>query len=342
VILSAGTGFGKTFLFSNILINNLNEKNKKLFLVPTELLEDQIIMRLTKMKVDVSNEVGLSRIIVCTPEKIAYFLSEQPEYFDEIVVDEAHIILNKNDERSLFLANLIRQVALNSKGLKIHFISPFIKQEEFEIFLQDSGLDINTIKFLSIKNNKINKKMVTKIGNIGLEIRTPLEDVFNVIQPSIEGKNKPEDVTLTYFPSVDKLRKYISENQKSILQKVIVPEILERIKIDCEGFKNYFLIDMILRGECYLHSHIPSKIKLKIIELIELGLITEIYSSPIITNGIDLPFTKLIIRETRVSSEIMGVKDFINLVGRVGRQNQSKRTTNYGFVFIEQNSTNDQ
>lgn len=154
---------------TNLLVKEfeLNKNGKYLFIVPTELLESQIIYKLKQLYPNFKNYIGsniiLNNIIVCTPEKLSNSinLSNNFTYFDFIVIDEAHSLIDNNNERNLYLKHLIKTYFENEKSLntKLVLISPLINEKEFnkleKRFNQISFHDLLLV-YKNIDNNEKN------------------------------------------------------------------------------------------------------------------------------------------------------------------------------------------
>lgn len=127
VYLKAGTGTGKTFLASNFLIeryrNAINENKKFIFIVPTEILENQIIRELKENNSDIEDYIGNSiienNVFIGTWEKLVFAINKKEILveIDTLIIDEAHYLFDNNETRYKFFNFIIKTYINNGKKL---------------------------------------------------------------------------------------------------------------------------------------------------------------------------------------------------------------------------------
>lgn len=335
LVINASTGFGKTFLTSIFLIERYRKKStefpkkKQLLLVPTEILEEQILSRIKLNNKDIEYVIGnnpdVSDIVVCTPEKIYTRLiniKNGTNIFDTIIIDEAHCILQGSD-RGEFLKEMLK-LSINN-DIKYIFISPFISTNEFEIF--EKIYDKINLKYINVSTRKRNNK----------DIINDYTDNNNILNnESIYS----EGITLVYSSGVSDVIQFallLKNNNRYISEKKeISKESLDIINDAEKKFnKKYIIFDLLKIGVAYLHSNMPNEVISLIINLVERGEIKIVSASSIIIYGMDLPFDNIIINKCKINKANMEVNDFINLIGRAGRISTFKKTRGYGFIYLK-------
>lgn len=335
LVINASTGFGKTFLTSIFLIEryNLNTKEflkkKQLLLVPTEILEEQILSRMKSnnknLEYIIGNNPDVSDIVVCTPEKIYTWLintSKENNIFDTIIIDEAHCILQKN-ERGEFLKEMLK-LSING-DIKYIFISPFINIDSFEIFEKFYN-EIN-LKYINVSTSKRNNKDIIN-DYINDKNILDVESIYS------------EGITLVYSSGVSdviKLALSLKNDYRYLSERKEISEENLNIINDVEKKFNrkYIIFDLLKIGIAYLHSNMPNEVISLIINLVESGEIKIVSASSIIIYGMDLPFDNIIINKCKINKTNMEVNDFINLIGRTGRISTFKKTRGYGFIYLK-------
>lgn len=344
LILIAGTGFGKTRLSLELLHKRyLKFSGKHLLIVPTDLLEEQLNSKAQKLfpEANICNDITKCDIVIATPEKIFEGYKKFKSKIISLVIDEAHTIFY-DDERSKFEEFLINKIIDECPISKSLFISPFINDAQVnELQAKFSSLDL---KFMQIKSNSKNYKIFkqTEKKSVDLENSEFGEIHLNKVQQT--------GITLNYFSSKKDVReKAIEYQNRSESQIDFEKEIAGWSKEKVERFKqlstNYLYKDylgenIVLKGVAYLHSDLPTPVKLKIIEMIENGMIKNVFATNSVLSGIDLPIKNIIIEKTRIGSKNMNVSDFLNLCGRSGRFTNDDRYTSKGFVFVKDSEVN--
>ncbi|HEL0694892.1 TPA: DEAD/DEAH box helicase, partial [Streptococcus equi subsp. zooepidemicus] len=164
---SAGTSFGKSFLFSefvNWIIEEKNGSENIAFLVPTRALITQVVedirktLRNEEYKIVSNPDIpALFRhnkfIFVFTPERlVSYFAGSTNPNISTMIVDEAHNTIS-DDERSPIFYHAI--TLAEQKSVKLYFASPNVPNPE--IFLELVGNSLEESKQITEVNVVQNK-----------------------------------------------------------------------------------------------------------------------------------------------------------------------------------------
>lgn len=346
ICLSAPTGFGKTFIFIN-LITEIKESGKKcLFLVPSDLLEEQLIYKLKMEKPQISHKIGSDfnscEIIISTPENAFPWIEEYKNEITHIVVDEAHTLFYKNDARAIFALELVKKMA-DITAARFFFISPKMNRESnLEFIKEKTGNEMVEITISSNKPQRI-------VGLHDGSIFSSAENI--VIKNNHISLNKPlNGLTLYYTNQVNDvvdLAFHISSTSEARIrfERIIknknsndVKFFFDKVKELNKYSNKYIGQSSINQGVCYFHSNMPNEVKNSLLDLISRGFIHSVVSTHAIINGVDLPFDNLVVKSVKMFNREMRAIDFINLIGRVGRNCGEKRTTNMGLVLLDSSS----
>lgn len=352
--LKSKTGSGKTFLTSSFLVerynNSSNKKNKFIMLVPTELLEEQIIFNLQKtyknLKNIIGNNVDNNYILIVTPEKlISYINSKYIDIFiDTLIIDEAHIIFDVENERGEFLKYIIKEYLNKFEIDKIILLSPFDFDEKQKEILIDFLKTENLLKIDYNKNNICNKFNINS-----LEKNKNNEKKYN--ECILKNTNS---VSCIYTNSKNNVKKIIKKyiNDKEYLNNIYMSWINEFSKEELKEINNifnskeydffhkYLNFNYIKKGICYLTADVPNQIKLLIIDLVKKRYIRLVVASSLIIAGIDLPFDITFLNSHKVNDKQLSNNEIVNFFGRAGRINEYKRAFGAGFSYIKVNKNN--
>lgn len=152
VSVIAPTSYGKTELILSLLKKNIG---KKICIVtPTKSLLAQTKIRIINSKIDWIKKVVIqpemyngteeNLVAVLTQERLLRLLKMQPElYFDFIVIDEAHGLLN-DDTRSRLLAEVILILEKRNPEVALKFLTPFLGDSDN---LRIKFMDINISEY---------------------------------------------------------------------------------------------------------------------------------------------------------------------------------------------------
>jgi hypothetical protein len=100
------------------------------------------------------------------------------------------------------------------------------------------------------------------------------------------------------------------------------------IKNEVHG--DYYLADLITKGIAYHIGYLPAAIRMRIEDLFRDGLITTVFCTSTLVEGVNLPADNLFITSFKNGRSPMTPVDFKNLIGRVGRIEYNL----YGNVFL--------
>ncbi|MGL5358072.1 MAG: DEAD/DEAH box helicase [Metamycoplasmataceae bacterium] len=340
IALSAPTGFGKSFILSNFIMEMYEnyKEFKHVLIVPTELLEEQLVSKLQNSYENYKNTIGndfyINQIIICTPEKFFTILEDELINIKTLVFDEAYFLFSEEDERSKFakyiFLEFIKKNSSKIKDIKIFLISVNLEKDKIEELNNNhKNLDIKFIKINSIsKNNKhyegINFSSFDKNNIYNFEGITGIyaNSEMNIIR--IIKDIKKDSLFL------ENINKYHKENFSDEKIKEIDKKIEEIIKI----YKEYDILKYLKNGFGYIHSNMPNSVKRLIIELIEERYVKVLVCSPVIIFGIDLPFDNMLIENIKHGYNKIHLNDLINLIGRTGRVNNIKKKSSFGFAYL--------
>jgi len=131
----APTSFGKSTLIADYIKKNAHQENIKIgIIVPTKSLLAQTYKAIKQenlgKRILIHNEMydnELTFIAIFTQERALRLLDKNDIFFDVLIIDEAHNLLNK-DPRSVLLARLIRINKQRNAPQKIIYLSPLIQE----------------------------------------------------------------------------------------------------------------------------------------------------------------------------------------------------------------------
>ncbi|CAM9127038.1 DEAD/DEAH box helicase family protein [Mycoplasma todarodis] len=323
VHVSAGTGSGKTWL-SWLAVKELANKYEKfcaLHITINESLEEQLITRYRDNKegIFVGNRISSfkKQYIIGTQEKIFALIGNMIEngvFPGVIIVDEAHYA-NNDELRGKFYKFVINKLD-EEFNARFWILSPFLKNID-DIFNEKQENYIK-VKINSFESNKTFLKI--KDGEPCL-IAKNKEDF------SIDTRYKDTTgMTLKYFSSKDKIYSTAIKETKKIdgNQEADIIEYINNQPTSWR-FAGYYVVELLKKGVGVYHSSMPQNVKSWLFELVERNLITTIYATHAIANGIDFSFENIemhTLKSGRQGRGIMNVNLFNNLTGRSGRYNK--------------------
>lgn len=362
---SGPTSMGKSLLMRMFIkdkILNGFEGNFAI-LVPTKALITEITTSictdlkedLAKYKYKVVNsgnslflkQDGYRYIFVLTPERLLYTLISFPDIsIDYLFIDEAHKISEK-DGRSAFYYKVADM--LSERAVKPHviFASPNIpnpgkylkilpySNDEHHGFLATSFSPVSQMKYLiDLVSNDISiynghSDEFQHLFSIKLHPIEPFDMVSAIIKQDPKkqnivycgGKDKTIDMAIAYARSLPPLN-----NPK-------LNELSKEIKNEIHN--NYYLAELIRRGVAYHIGYLPLYIRTTIEKLYRERLITTLFCTSTLIEGVNLPADNLFVLSYRNGQSNMSPVEFKNLLGRVGRIEYNL----YGNVFIIRNKT---
>lgn len=357
IFLKASTGAGKTFLTSNFLIeryNNSSDKNKKfIMIVPTEILEQQIISNLEnsypslKNNEIIGNNPDDNKILILTQEKLISHINVKniEIEIDTLIIDECHALFNNEDFRGLFLKHIINQYFEHKRDInKVILISPFSLNDDKENELCNLFKTNDFLK-IEINNRNINNKFLL---NQFEEIKDNSKKIDNVIINNYNNVccvyankiNNTKSLVKKYFKNNEYIKNIKNANNKQIEQNELKKILTTFDDKKYEKYEKYLNFKYIKSGICYLSSNIPDEIKMLIMDLVKKRYIRLVVATSLIIEGVDLPFDITILNNNKISNKVLDNNSIINFFGRAGRINKYKRAFGAGFSYIKINKDN--
>lgn len=364
---SAPTSMGKSYIMRMFIKEKIMEGNHCNFaiIVPTKALINEIRIKITRDDlgdmlhqknyhvVTAAGEAVLTNwknknqnyIFIMTPERMLYLLINEPDIkLDYLFVDEAHKIAG-TDKRSPFYYQVVNLLATRPHRPNIIFASPNVPNPEvffntlpdvksnLDHKLQTSYSPVSQPKFVinlmnkevSIYNEHSDKHI--PITSIALE-DADLIDVLLRFEKDVQGREKS---FIVYFPSTTKTVVAARDFGANRMPKTQCKELIELsndIKNDVHG--EYYLADLIAKGVAYHIGYLPASIRQRIEDLFKAGMITALFCTSTLVEGVNLPADNLFITDYRNGTKEMRPIDFRNLAGRVGRLEFNL----YGNVFL--------
>lgn len=361
IFLKAGTGIGKTLISSYFLVEryreyikneNIDYKNEKfVFIVPTEILEEQIKHNLYKYNEDIKSKIGNTieenDILIITWDKLAQYIKwdKLTIKINTLILDEAFLLFDKNNDRSLFLKHIIKSYIKNSidknKNIfsRIILLSPISPTEENIIELKEIFKDTShKFKYLDFDTSKdisnklfINRFDITEINEKKFK-RTIEKNTDDSTCIYFENKYKAKKQIKNLYRNDEFIKKIECVNRKIFTQEQINSFFSDKDLKIYEGYNNF---EFIKSGICYLTSDTPDRIKNLIISLAEEKYIKIVAATYIIINGVDLPFDNAFLSSNLVNKKTLTTEEIVNFIGRSGRKNKFKKGYSLGNVYIK-------
>jgi len=338
---SGPTSFGKSFIIDSFIKNCINNKKSEnvIVLVPTKALISQFSKRIRNYLTDNSYKIvnyanipeiflnqGKGIICILTPERWIHLCSKSSNIkFHYMLVDEAHKILSKEDDRAPLFYHAV-QLA-KRKDIKLYFSCPNILNTE--IFLNMFYLDKEN--HLSIHESPVsqNKFFVDLIDNkamIFLEDKSVKEIPYSLVYEKLEDKLNTlfktlgrDSSNLVYCNSIDVTIKFANSfsNSRDLKSN---PKLEEYISVIASFIHNdYFLIECLKHGVGYHFGSLPQKIREIVEHLFEEKLIDFVFCTSTLLEGVNLPAKNIFIISNANGNKSFTELDFGNLAGRAGR-----------------------
>ncbi|EPW8803949.1 DEAD/DEAH box helicase [Acinetobacter baumannii] len=320
----APTSFGKSSFIVEMI---KKEKDRKVaIIVPTKslLLQTYKAMKYNfpKRKIIFHDEMYNNDgnfIAVLTQERLLRLLNKFKDLsFDNLIIDEAHNLLNK-EQRSVLLIRAIRRNKFRYPEAKILYLSPLIENSENLKYDSNQNIFERKISFNfkepDISEYKLNGN-VYKYNSFLDEfyLSEKNEDYLNYLLSKSKNKNF---VFLVQPKKIENLAQLISERIEEVNDNRELFELSETISKNIH--EDFYCVEYIKKGVIYLHGVLPDLIK----EYLEhkfskLSCIRYLVANRVILEGVNLPIDNLYILNTWG----LNTKDLINLIGRVNRLNE--------------------
>ncbi|WP_228277418.1 hypothetical protein [Acinetobacter baumannii] len=258
-------------------------------------------------------------IAVLTQERLLRLLNKFKDLsFDNLIIDEAHNLLNK-EQRSVLLIRAIRRNKFRYPEAKILYLSPLIENSENLKYDSNQNIFERKISF-NFKEPDISEYKLN--GNVykynrfldEFYLSEKNEDYLNYLLSKSKNKNF---VFLVQPKKIENLAQLISERIEEVNDNRELFELSEIISKNIH--EDFYCVEYIKKGVIYLHGVLPDLIK----EYLEhkfskLSCIRYLVANRVILEGVNLPIDNLYILNTWG----LNTKDLINLIGRVNRLNE--------------------
>lgn len=344
---SAGTSFGKSFLFSeyvNWIIREKNASENIAFLVPTRALITQVTedleINITDKNYKIVTNPDIPKIysnnkfiFVFTPERlVSYFAKNTNPPIGTMIIDEAQNAISDNERSPIFYHSITIAV---QKSVKLYFASPNIPNPE--IFLELVGnstleskhvLDVNVAQqryFVDFSSNKYRIYYDFIKNKEYDEMDLKLSDFDDLLI-----KMTFQTQSIIYCNSV----RNTVERAKMLSQRVRKSEdkaLLELSKFIKDNIHDkYYLAELIEKGISFHFGALPQEIRKKIEALFKQGKIKYLFTTSTLLQGVNLPAKNVFILSDKIGMSNLTDFDFLNLAGRAGRLSKEL----YGNIFV--------
>jgi superfamily II DNA/RNA helicase len=333
---SGPTSLGKSFIIDAFIKYILKEGSREniVIMVPTKALINQVSNKLMK-EIDNSDYRILTYpavpqyirskkkfIFIFTPERlISYLSNDLNPRIGYLFVDEAHKLVSDNDSRNPLYYHAVLQA--ERKSIKLFFCSPNIPNPDIflDLFEKDKSTSLSTNESPVSQNRffiDMSQRQAFLINESSQLTELPYSfthknfmDVINDL-----GKNKSN---IVYTNSREDAINFAVEFAKG-LPEIDDDEIDKAIKSIAKHLhKQYYLIDCLKKGVAFHFGSLPQTIRRKIEELFEKEIISFIFCTSTLVEGVNLPAKNIFILNNRIGlSKFTGI-DFWNLAGRAGR-----------------------
>lgn len=345
-IISAPTSFGKTSLVIEYFLENLDNINNVIFILPTKSLIEELYMKLLA----INKEIGFkyyvtvnilksyqNTIRILTPEKfLTYFEYNGIRNIDFIIMDEIYKIENdgRNEDNSVVenRALKFRKVLeiISKEDKKIITLSPYTyqKDESMNMYMKKFGIqEINrNIKY--VKHNYIDLSNVTKYKRYFGDNEIRGSNYNNVANKTYSIINKIKDsnnviYVSDYSKAIEILDKLIEKDMSFIEEKDIRYEnflnhLVETYNI--ENTKEWYITRGLRNGIGIYISSMPRYVKKEIINLFENNIIKCLIVTTAFIEGVNSSADNMIITSSYTARNIkLNDMALLNISGRAGR-----------------------
>ena len=364
---SGPTSMGKSYIMRMFIKQQIMSGVKKNYalVVPTKALINEVRIKVTEDLNDnlhefqyhiitaagdaalESEEKNRNYIFIMTPERLLYLLiNEKNIHLDYLFIDEAHK-LSGADKRSTFYYQFVHMLSDREDKPRIFFASPNVPNPEIYLKLI-SDVDTETLlenrmssRFSPVSQEKFLINLVGKevsVYNEHTKEAIPLTsiaiedaDLIDVLLRFEKDRNGKEVQCIVYFPSTRKTVTAARDFAANRVERTECKELMDLandIKNEVHG--DYYLVDLIKKGVAYHIGYLPSSIRQRIEKLFKDGLITALFCTSTLIEGVNLPADNLFVTDFKNGKKHMKAVDFRNLIGRVGRLEYNL----YGNVFL--------
>lgn len=360
VFFSAPTSFGKTSIVTEYILNNTNNLNNVLFIVPTNSLLEELFEKFTlyNSKLDLNYNISTQpvytltgrNILFLTPERFMFAAeSRMINNFDLIVMDETYKIVDAHNETISDFVNhralRFRKVAdiIAKANIKVVFLSPFTYSltKSMSDFLTKHNIkkidrQLEYVRRQTIKlDNSNDAKKYFRERLPYYQRNSSLTQKAKLILSKLRSSS-----SIIYVPNYSKAYELAKSIDFSCLNKNDDPRYLAFLRHIKENYlvanrESWIVYDALCNGVGIYISPLPRYIKKEIIKLYERKVLSTLIVTSAFTEGVNtcasnLIFTSLVNGpNTNKLSDI----DVLNVSGRACRF--AKNTT--GRIFCVSN-----
>lgn len=341
---SAGTSFGKSFLFDEYverMIHGANSSQNFAFLVPTRALITQVVNDLNE-KVELLNRGSKDRqykiitspevpllfaknkfIFVFTPERLVSYFSKENPVIDILIVDEAQKTIS-DDERSPLFYHAISLA--KQKSVKLFFASPCVPNPDiFLSLVGNSAEEVSRVQDLSVTQNVFFLDFVKGKAWQYFDFISENESSYAELPLPWSGVNEVFDhfsnkgQSLVYCNSVGTtLREAECEAKRLPADKS--PDRVRLAKFIRETIhEQYDLANYVEKGVAVHFGALPQLVRNRVEDAFKSGVIHSLFTTSTLLEGVNLPAKNLFVLSKKVGRSRMDQLSFRNLIGRAGR-----------------------
>ena len=318
----APTSYGKSELIIDLL-RRRQDNEKIVIIVPSRSLLVQTYKNIVEAELNekIILHDGMyngedSFIGILTQERALRLLEEQDIFFNQIVIDEAHNLLD-GDSRSILLTRLIRKNYSLNPNQKIYYLSPLIE-------------DVNNIRIhneISFSSIKFNMK-TPKLYEFSAEERK--EKLYNRFLWKFYDTNFRSESWIHCIIQKSWNKKFVFETTPKKIE-ILARELADSLpRIETQDIQSlcliiqnhvhedFYVLDLLQHGVLYLHGAMPYLIKEFLEKQFKINQgIKYLVANTVILEWINLPIDALFIS----SCYNQDIKKIINLIWRVNRLN---------------------
>ena len=334
VSVVAPTSYGKTSLIIKTITDN--PWKNICIITPTKSLLAQTRKRILNAKIgwvkkivvhpDMYNPSDSHCIAVLTQERLLRLLKNNPDlFFDYVIVDEAHNIL-ETDQREALLASVIIVLSKRNKDTAFKFLTPFIK-DATNLKVRYAAYDISSYTINEyVKSERIYLYNIRE--NAGQQFYDQYMNQWYSCpsepksQTSIQYiQNHAGDKNIIYFNKPVDIEKFAAEMIVNMPDIPLSDELKKAIQHISEYIDpEYTIVKCLRKGIVYHHGSVPDTIR-AYIEYLYAAFpeIKYVITSSTLLEGVNIPASKLFIMDNRKGRANLTHSSFKNLIGRVCR-----------------------
>lgn len=350
-LLTAPTSFGKTYIVYEIIKKITSYKNILLIFPSISLLSENYLKIknsnfLEKYKIYTLSEEEFNEdehnIFIFTPERYLSFLDKTPNMkFDFAFVDEMYKIDNgftldekeAENERDISYRIALENICLTSKDILLagpymglpeeascqkRSLSEFARQNKFE-FLRYNDFEIVDKQYYNIKGKKSYNIDGMQIDIGCICIKEKILRLINLFSKNYEN-------TIIYCSNrakAEEYAKYTSNNIDKITSKCNKKDEI-RYQLFIQHIENVFGDDWCvlkaLKARIGIHhGFVPKYIQKEIIYLFNHNVLSVLFSTTTITEGVNTNAKNIIITSNKKGIKSLKQFDAKNIAGRAGR-----------------------